>query len=101
MNHVVLPLGNIEGKDLTLCNVVKEGCLSGKNMDHWPPVRANAQKESTICWCLGLVSVSWDLSTPASVRLLLLPLVVMWPIYDDFFRCVRVLHVTCIKYTVQ
>jgi hypothetical protein len=49
-------------------------------------------------WCMGLQSVSWDISIPAGVRLLVVILAVLWlivsdvPIYDGF------LDVTCVIY---
>jgi hypothetical protein len=43
-----------------------------------------------VSWCMGLVSVSWDISVPSGVRLMVVLLVVMWlevsdlPIHDGF-----------------
>jgi hypothetical protein len=34
-------------------------------------------------WCVGLGSVSWDISVPSNVRLLVELLVVMWPVVSD------------------
>jgi hypothetical protein len=56
--------------------------------------------------CMGLGSVSWDFEIPASVGLLVVLLVVMWPIvfdmpiYDGFldvymFCVLHVLYIVC------
>jgi hypothetical protein len=53
---------------------------------------------------MSLGSVSWDLSIPSDVSLVIVLLIVVWPlvsdmpIYDGFSRYVHVLHITCIIY---
>jgi hypothetical protein len=50
-------------------------------------------------WCMGLGSVSWDISIPAGVGLLVVLLVVMWPIVSNmpiYDGLLDVLHVTYI-----
>jgi hypothetical protein len=63
-------------------------------------------------WCMDLRSVSWDISVPSGVRLLVVLLVVVWPvvsdilIYDGFldvymFCMLHVLYISQQKETWQ